>query len=107
MEPTKTKLPELFEKRKISLPPSPTPALIWAAGFGVLVTQFGVFPMCESRQIQAPCGGGGGGLGSPLAGFSPNTEISFLTRFPKLLDIWPAFLLVFSPIKTALLLILF
>jgi hypothetical protein len=46
-------------------------------------------------------GGGGSGLGSPLAGFSPNTGIV------KLLDIWPVFLLVFSPIKTALLLILF
>jgi hypothetical protein len=35
------------------------------------------------------------------------TGISFLTISPKLLDIWPIFLLVFSPIKTALLLILF
>ncbi len=52
-------------------------------------------------------GGGGGGLGSPLVGFSPNTRISFLAISPKLLDIWPFFLLVFSPIKTALLLILF
>ncbi len=51
--------------------------------------------------------GGGGGLGSPLAGFSPNTGINFLTISLKLLDIWPVFLLIFSPIKTALLLILF
>jgi hypothetical protein len=49
----------------------------------------------------------GGGLGSPLAGFCQNTEISFLMISPKLLDICPAFLLVFSPIKTAVLLILF
>ena len=49
----------------------------------------------------------GGGLGSPLAGFLPNTEISFLMISPKLLDICPVFLLVFSPIKTADLLILF
>jgi hypothetical protein len=49
----------------------------------------------ESRR-----GGVGGGLGSPLAGFSPNTEISFW-RFPNLLDICPVFLLVFSPLETA------
>ncbi len=35
-----------------------------------------------------------------LAGFSPNTEISFW-RFPNLLDICPVFLLVFSPLETA------
>jgi hypothetical protein len=49
----------------------------------------------------------GGGLGSPLAVFFPNTEISFLMISPKLLDICPVFLLVFSPIKTVDLLILF
>jgi hypothetical protein len=49
----------------------------------------------------------GGGLGSPLTGFSPNTGISFWMISPKLLDICPVFLLVFSPIKTADLLILF
>ena len=43
-----------------------------------LATQFGVFSTCKSRQIQAPCGGG---LGSPLAGFSPNTGISFFAYF--------------------------
>jgi hypothetical protein len=45
--------------------------------------------------------GMGGGLGSPLAGFSPNTDISFLMISPYLLDICPVFLLVFSPLKTA------
>jgi hypothetical protein len=40
-------------------------------------------------------------------GTLPNTEISFLTISPKLLAICPIFLLVFSPIKTADLLILF
>jgi hypothetical protein len=49
----------------------------------------------------------GGGLGSPLAGFSPNTEISFLMISPNLLDICPIFLLVFSPLKTADFLMLF
>ena len=49
----------------------------------------------------------GGGLGSPLAGFFPNTEISFLMISPNLLDICPVFLLVFSPLETVNLLILF
>ena len=49
----------------------------------------------------------GGGLGSPLTGFSPNTGISFLMISPKLLDICPVFLLLFSPNKTGDLLILF
>ncbi len=43
----------------------------------------------------------GGGLGSPLAGFSPNTEISFLMISPNVLYICPVFLLVFSPLETA------
>jgi hypothetical protein len=42
----------------------------------------------------------GGGLGSPLAGFSQNTEISVLMISPNLLDICHVFLLVFSPLET-------
>jgi hypothetical protein len=50
----------------------------------------------------------GGGLGSPLAGFLPNTEISFLMISPKLQYLISALgLLVFSSIETADLLILF
>jgi hypothetical protein len=49
----------------------------------------------------------GGGLGSPLAGFSPNTEIIFLMISPYLLDFCPVFLLVFSPLETADFLMLF
>jgi hypothetical protein len=49
----------------------------------------------------------GGGLGSPLAGFSPNTEISFLMISPYLLHICPVFLQVFSPLETADFLMLF
>ena len=45
--------------------------------------------------------GVGGGLGSPLAGFSPNTEISFLMISPYLLDFCPVFLLVYSSLETA------
>jgi hypothetical protein len=52
----------------------------------------------ESRR-----GGVGGGLGSPLAGFSPNTDISFLMISPNLLDICPVLLLVFSPLETTML----
>jgi hypothetical protein len=48
-----------------------------------------------------------GGLGSPLAGFSPNTEISFLMISPYLLDFCPVFLLLFSPLETADFLMLF
>jgi hypothetical protein len=47
------------------------------------------------------CSAEGGGLGSPLAGFLPNTEINFLMISTKLLDICPVSLLIFSPIKIA------
>jgi hypothetical protein len=50
--------------------------------------------IAESRR-----GAEGGDLGSPLAGFLPNTEISFLMISPKLLDIYPVFLLYFLLLK--------
>jgi hypothetical protein len=59
------------------------------------------------KAAESGRGGVGGGLGSPLAGFSPNTEISFLMISPNLLDIYPVFLLVSSPLETADFLILF
>jgi hypothetical protein len=59
------------------------------------------------KSAESGRSGVGGGLGSPLAGFSPNTEISFLMISPNLLDICPVFLLVFSPLETADLLKLF
>jgi hypothetical protein len=59
------------------------------------------------KAAESGRGGVGGGLGSPLAGFPPNTEISFFVISPNLLDICPVFLLVFSPFETADLLILF
>ncbi len=49
-----------------------------------------------SPRVKAPesgRGGVGGGLGSPLAGFSPNTKISFLMISPNVLDICPVLLL--------------
>ncbi len=71
-------------------PPPPTPASHSGGWIWHLGDPIWHFPTCESRQIQAPCGGG---LGSPLAGFSPNTGISFFTISPKLLDIWPVLFL--------------
>jgi hypothetical protein len=47
-----------------------------------------------------------GGVGSPLAGFPPNKEIKFLMISPKLHDISPFFLLIFSLLRTADFLIL-
>jgi hypothetical protein len=57
--------------------------------------------MCKFRV------GVGGGLGSPLAGFSPNKEIMFLMISPCLHDFWPVILLIFSPLETADFLMLF
>ncbi len=59
------------------------------------------------KSAKSGRGGVGGGLDSPLVGFSANTEISFLMISPNLLDICPVFLLVFSPLETGDLLILF
>ena len=53
------------------------------------------------KSAESGRGGVGGGLGSPLAGFYPNIEISFLMISQNLLDICPVFLLVFSPLETA------
>ncbi len=50
--------PLLSYLRNTEIPPPPLRRLIWPAWFGVLATQFGVFSTCESRQIQAQCGGG-------------------------------------------------
>jgi hypothetical protein len=56
-------------------PPPPLRRLILATCFGILATQFGVSPrvrVANSRRFR-----GGGGLGSPLMGFLPNTRINF------------------------------
>jgi hypothetical protein len=64
-----------------------------AGGFRVCIST------CKLRGIWTRwCGGG---LGSPLAGFSQNTEINFMMISPNLLDICPIYLLVFSPLETA------
>jgi hypothetical protein len=62
---------ELFEKRRSPLPQSRVSLgrLIWA----FLATQLGV-STCESAKSRRHMGGGGGGLGSPLACFPPNTR---------------------------------
>ncbi len=69
--------PLLSYLRNTEFPPPPTLASHLGGWILRLATQFGVFSTCESHQIQALCRGGEGGLGSPLAGFSPNTGISF------------------------------
>ncbi len=76
-----------------------SPRLNPTGGFGAPRVSLAFSPrvkVTESRR-----GAEGDGLGSPLAGFLPNTEISFLMISPKLLDICPFFLQIFSPIKTA------
>jgi hypothetical protein len=40
----------------------------------------------------------GGGMGSPLAGYTPNKEYSFLMISPKLFDFSPFFFLISSPL---------
>ncbi len=82
-----------------------SPRLNPAGGFGAPRVCWAFSPRVKVAGFR--CREEGGGLGSPLAGFFPNTEISFLMISPKLLDICPVFLLVFSPIKTADILILF
>jgi hypothetical protein len=77
--------------------------LCWAAKNSLRGTVFS--PSVKAGESGR--GGVGGGLGSPLASFSPNTEISFLMISPNLLDICPVFLLVFSLPVTEDLLILF
>jgi hypothetical protein len=87
-------------------PPLPfSPHLNPAGGFHALWLNL-AFSLCV-KTAGFGRGAEGGGFGSPLAGFLPNTEISFLMISPKLLDICPIFLLVFSPIKIGDLYILF
>ena len=82
-----------------------SPRLNLAGGFHVPRPNISFSPRVNSAE-SGRCGVRGG-LGSPLAGFSLNTEISFLMISQNLLDICPVFLLVFSLLETADLLILF
>ncbi len=88
---------------------SPPPSFVSASQFGGWIPRPRPDIAFSPRVKAAESGrsGVGGGLGSPLAGFSPNKEISFLMISPNLLDICPVFLLVLSPLETADLLILF
>jgi hypothetical protein len=63
---------ELFENCLSALPPPPVARFSWVTHLGVLATQ-----RVEAPNPDATPGGGvgeGGGLGSPLAGFPPNTK---------------------------------
>jgi hypothetical protein len=96
---------KLLKKRSI-FPPLPfSPRLNPAGGFHAPRPNLAFSPRVKAAESWR--GVVGGGLGSPLLGFSPNTEISFLMISPKILDICPVFLLVFSHLETADLLILF
>ncbi len=70
---------KLLLKRSI-FPPLPfSTGLNTAGGFGAPRVSLAFSPrvkVAESRR-----GAEGGGLGSPLAGFLPNTEISFFDNF--------------------------
>jgi hypothetical protein len=81
-----------------------SPHLNPAGGFRVPLPNIAFSPHVKAAKLGRS--GVGGGLGSPLAGFSPNTEISFLMISPNF-DICPVFLLAFSLLETADLLILF
>ena len=76
-----------------------SPRLNPVGGFGIPRVSLVFSPRVKAAESGR--GGVWGGLGSPLAGLSPNTEISFLMISPKLLDICSVFLLVFSPLETA------
>jgi hypothetical protein len=96
---------KLLKKRSI-FPPLPfSPLLNAAGGFRAPRSNSAFSPRVKAAESGR--GVVGGGLGSPLAGFLPNTKINFLMISPKLFDICPVFLLVFSPLETADLLILF
>jgi hypothetical protein len=79
------------------------PSLFSASQFRVWIPrprpEIAFSPLVNSADSRS--GRVGGGLDSPLSGFSPNTEVSFLMISPYLLDICPVFLLVFSPLETA------
>jgi hypothetical protein len=93
-------------RNALFFPPLPfSPCLNPAGGFHAPRPNSAFAPCVKAAKSRR--GGVGCGLGSPLAGFSQNTEISFLMISPNLLDICPVFLLVFSPLETADLLILF
>jgi hypothetical protein len=95
---------ELFEKWQNCTPPPPSGASLW---WSVLGTQFGVSPRVGVANSRCH-GGGGVAAWVVLSGAFPQTQgISFLAISPLLHYIWPFFLMVFPPIKTALLLILF
>jgi hypothetical protein len=99
---------ELFEKWHSALPPIPSRTFQLGDSFGRLATQLGVSPCFKAPNPDATRGGGGGVAWVALWRAFPQTQrISFLPCSPNLHDFWPVFLMIFSPINTAHLLILF
>jgi hypothetical protein len=62
---------ELFEKWRSALPPPPVACFSWATHLGVWRLNLAFLHVLK-RQILTPHRGGG--LGSPLADFHPNTK---------------------------------
>jgi hypothetical protein len=76
--------------RNAVFPPlSFSPDLNLAGGFGTWRLNLAFSPCVKVARFRRQRRADGGGLGRPLAGFLPNTEISFLVISPKLLDICP------------------
>ncbi len=65
---------ELFEKWCSALPPSLSRSFQLGVSLGRLASQLGVSPRVKAPNPDATQGEGGGGLGSPLAGFSKYTR---------------------------------
>ncbi len=65
-----------LETRNSPRPPPPLWRLIWPAGFGAWRLNLAFSPRVRVAKSRRRAGRGGD-LGSPLAGFSPNTGISF------------------------------
>ncbi len=61
---------ELFEKWRSPLPPPPHSGNSFRH-FGDSTLRFSMYKSAKSCRLT---GGGGGGLGNPLAGFPPNTK---------------------------------
>jgi hypothetical protein len=74
---------ELFEKWHSALPPPAVVRFSWATHLGIWRLNLAFLHVLK-RQIQRPHRGGGGGLGSPLAGFPPITKNYFFASFSLL-----------------------
>jgi hypothetical protein len=96
---------ELFEKWCSALPPSPSRAFQLGDSFGCLATQLGVSPRVKAPNPDATQGGMA--WVALWRAFPQTQRIFFLPRSLNLHDFWPVFLMIFSPINTAQIFMLF